>query len=72
VAQPRKTIIGGVVCLFISAASLLIFGFMFLLAENDWVLGLLMIIAALVSVGAGLGVLRGFRHIISRTRDERN
>lgn len=66
--QPRATVIGGVVCLFVSAASLLIFGII-ILSRRDWILGLVMILGALISLGAGFGVLRGFRPLISKPED---
>lgn len=49
----RTTIIAAVLCLFVSAASLLIFGII-ILSGGDWVHGLLMILGSIVSVGAGL------------------
>lgn len=64
----RTMIIAAVLCLFASATSLLIFGII-IISGGDGVLGLLMILGAIVSVGAGFGVLRGFRPLISKAEE---
>lgn len=64
----RASVIFGVSVSFASSAVLLAFGVYFLTVGN-WVLGLTMIAGALVTVVAGIGVLRGFRPLIRKPHD---
>ena len=65
----RWTVLFGVSATIASSAVLLAFGAYFLTRE-DWPLGVAMILGALVSVLAGIGVLRGFRPLIGKSPDE--
>lgn len=64
----RGTVLFGVSVSFASSAVLLAFGVYFL-TRGDWLLGIAMIAGALVSVVAGIGVLRGFRTLIGKSQD---
>jgi hypothetical protein len=54
---------------FAAAVTLLIFAVV-LMRQANWVLGITMMLGALVSIGAGIGVLRGFRPVISPPKNE--
>ncbi len=65
----RVTVIGGVCIVFAASVFLLIFAAV-LMTRANWVLGIAMILGALVSIGAGIGVLRGFGPVISSPMKE--
>jgi hypothetical protein len=65
----RTTVIVGVSISFAASALLVAFGVYFLAAGN-WVLSIAMIAAAVLALIGGIGVLRGFRPIIGKARDE--
>lgn len=65
----RATVIGGVCIVFAASVPLLIFAVV-LMTRANWVLGIAMMLGALVSIGAGTGVLRGFRPVISSSMKE--
>lgn len=65
----RTTVIVGVSISFAASALLVAFGVYFL-AAGPWVLGIAMIVGAVVTLAGGIGVLRGFRPIIGKARDE--
>lgn len=61
----RRTVVGGVIVLLAAAAaSLILAGVLF--SRSDWVLGVLLLAGALISMGASFGILRGFRPLISK------
>lgn len=64
----RSTVIVGASTGFAAAAFLKTFGVYFL-TSGDWLLGSAMIIAAVVLVVSGIGVLRSFRPGISLSSD---
>ena len=65
----RATAVGGVCILFAASVSLLIFAVVLMMRAN-WVLGIAMMLGAIVSIGAGIGVLRGLRPFISSPMKE--
>ncbi|MCY1243456.1 hypothetical protein D9M72_564720 [compost metagenome] len=65
----RATVVGGVCIVFAASVTLLIFAVV-LMRQANWVLGVTMMLGALVSIGADIGVLRGFRPVISPPKKE--
>ena len=67
----RVMIIGSVIVSLVAATVLLIFAVVFF-SRSDWVPGLLLTVSGLVLAGGSIGIVRGFRPLISgSTKDLR-